>query len=139
MSSVYPELTISYELQTVIMRALEKNPDARYQSMNEFSQALLTTPEGSGAGRPSLISAPIDVGGYAPVAVGSPTAAQFQKPQTLGPAVQAATAGQQSGSRSGETAAATVTTVPPTRSGVGLVLALGGLFPCWAAERRPSF
>jgi serine/threonine-protein kinase len=147
MNTVFPELAISYELHGVIMRALEKNPEARYQNMSEFSQAILSTPEGSGIGRPSLISSPMmDLSGYAQMTPGSPTAAQFQqKPQTLGPAVQAGSpsavqTGPHSAQTTGgadinasvvathpaETQAATAATIVPSRSGVGLALALVG-------------
>ncbi len=145
MSTVYPQLMISYELQGVIMRALEKNPEARYQSMNELAQAIVATPEGSGVGRPSLVSAPsFEFAGYAQVPPGSPTAPQYMQPQTLGPGVQSATPSlvqgppsMQSGAHSAynmtsptlpaETQAATAATVVPSRSGVGVAVALVGL------------
>lgn len=41
-----PELTISPELEAAVMKALAKNPDARYQSMSEFGLALQQSPEG---------------------------------------------------------------------------------------------
>lgn len=46
MKSANPELRVSPELQGVVLRALEKNPEERYQSMAELGRALLTTPEG---------------------------------------------------------------------------------------------
>ncbi len=148
MATVFPQLTISYELQAVIMRALEKSPEQRYQSMNELAQAIMGTPEGGGLGRPSLASVPsMDFAGYAQVAPGSPTAAQYGQPQTLGPGVQGGHPSllqgpgsvMQSGAHaaytnaatvpnlSAETQAATAATVVPSRSGVGLALALVGL------------
>jgi serine/threonine-protein kinase len=41
-----PELSISPELEAAVMHALEKDPDARYQSMRELATALQYTPEG---------------------------------------------------------------------------------------------
>jgi serine/threonine-protein kinase len=46
MSAVYPELAISPQLQAVVMKALAKNPDERYDSMAELGQAIQGTPEG---------------------------------------------------------------------------------------------
>lgn len=50
MRMIAPDLSISAELEAVIMRALAKKPDERFQSMAEMAQALLATPEGMGAG-----------------------------------------------------------------------------------------
>lgn len=41
-----PDQQISPELEHVVMIALAKNPDERYQAMSEFGQALQHTPEG---------------------------------------------------------------------------------------------
>jgi serine/threonine-protein kinase len=46
MRSWVPNLDISPELEAVVMRALAKTPDERYQSMSEFAQDLQQTPEG---------------------------------------------------------------------------------------------
>jgi serine/threonine-protein kinase len=43
----YPDVTISTELRSVIMRALAKDPAARFQSMGELASALFATPEGA--------------------------------------------------------------------------------------------
>ena len=139
MASVFPELQISPELQHVIMHGLEKSPDARFQSMNEFSHALLGTPEGASLGRHSLMPAPMsELGGYGHVPVGSPTAAQFQKPQTLGPAVQGsptiqsatdsgAHSSQPTSAPRSETQAATANTVVAQKgSAAGVVIAVLG-------------
>jgi serine/threonine-protein kinase len=51
---VFPELSISPALQAVIMRALEKDPAIRYQTMLEFAQAITATPDALALGyRPS--------------------------------------------------------------------------------------
>jgi len=47
MHEVYPDVTISTELRSVIMRALVKDPAARFQSMSDLATALLATPEGA--------------------------------------------------------------------------------------------
>jgi tRNA A-37 threonylcarbamoyl transferase component Bud32 len=81
MRSVFPDLQISGELEQVIMRTLAKDPQQRFQSMNELATALAGTPEGQysglrgpysqvqGDGRGSYVPS----GGLAP----SPTAQQF--------------------------------------------------------------
>jgi serine/threonine-protein kinase len=46
MRDYYPELDISPELEAAVMRALEKNPDARFQSMRELANALQLAREG---------------------------------------------------------------------------------------------
>ena len=54
MNQVCPELTISASLQAAIMRALEKDPARRYQTMLEFAQAISATSDASVLGyRPS--------------------------------------------------------------------------------------
>jgi eukaryotic-like serine/threonine-protein kinase len=47
MNQMAPDIAISPEMQAAILRALAKSPDERYQSMTEFAQALMATPEGS--------------------------------------------------------------------------------------------
>ncbi|HVJ15341.1 MAG TPA: serine/threonine-protein kinase [Polyangiaceae bacterium] len=141
MHIVFSQLAIGPELQAVIMRALEKNPDHRFQSMNELAQAITATPEGSGMGRPSLVGMPMEVGGYASVSPGAPTAAQFHQQSTLGPVVQGGATGMQSGgydaqsagtahtilaNTGGVTQAGTASTVVPSKSNTGLVVALVG-------------
>jgi serine/threonine-protein kinase len=150
MPAVFPELQISPELQAVISHGLEKSPDLRYQSMNEFAHALLATPEGSGLGRSSLVPGPMTEGAaYALVPPGSPTAAQFHKPNTLGPAVQQGTpssGGVRSTtpielvSRTAETQASTANTVVSQRnSGVGIALAVGGVLLVFAGGAGAFF
>jgi serine/threonine-protein kinase len=46
MSSVLPDLAISPQLQAVVMKALAKNPDERFESMNDLAHAIQATPEG---------------------------------------------------------------------------------------------
>jgi eukaryotic-like serine/threonine-protein kinase len=41
-----PDLDLSAELEAVVMKALAKNPDDRFQSMSELGQAIHQTPEG---------------------------------------------------------------------------------------------
>jgi eukaryotic-like serine/threonine-protein kinase len=78
MNAVYPDLAISSQLQSVIMRALEKDPAVRYQSMLEFAQAITGTPEAAALGyRPTLSSAAEHSMSFLPHAPGSPTAQQF--------------------------------------------------------------
>lgn len=49
MREYLPQLAISPQLEAAVMRALEKNPDARFQSMRELASALQQTPEGRAA------------------------------------------------------------------------------------------
>ncbi|MCC6216964.1 MAG: protein kinase [Polyangiaceae bacterium] len=81
MRGVSPDLTISPELEAVVLRALAKQPDERFQSMSEVAHGLLATPEGARVGgrmgsipdgTASQFLGPGTVGG-----MGSPTAAQF--------------------------------------------------------------
>jgi serine/threonine protein kinase len=51
---VCPELAISTELEALIGRALAKQPDHRFASMQELAGALRATPEGEGR-RPSVL------------------------------------------------------------------------------------
>jgi serine/threonine-protein kinase len=79
MSSVLPELAISPQLQAVVMRALAKNPDDRYESMSEFAQAIQATPEGMlntnrALGRPQPTERSPEFMAPAP---GNPTAPEF--------------------------------------------------------------
>jgi hypothetical protein len=50
MRSVYPDLQISTELEGVVQRTLAKDPNQRYQTMNELAAALAATPEGQYVG-----------------------------------------------------------------------------------------
>jgi serine/threonine protein kinase len=79
MSSILPELAISPQLQSVVMKALAKNPGERYESMADFAQAIQATPEGAlhtnrVLGRPqSTERSP----SFIPPAPGNPTAPEF--------------------------------------------------------------
>jgi serine/threonine-protein kinase len=78
MHAVYPDLAISPQLQTVIMRALEKDPAVRYQSMLEFAQAISASPDAAALGyRPTISSVAEHSMSFLPHAPGSPTAQQF--------------------------------------------------------------
>jgi serine/threonine-protein kinase len=48
-----PEAEVSSELQAVMQRALEKKPEARYQTAAEFAEALDAVPEARAIRRPS--------------------------------------------------------------------------------------
>jgi serine/threonine-protein kinase len=79
MSSILPELAISPQLQSVVMKALAKNPGERYESMADFAHAIQATPEGAlhtnrVLGRPqSTERSP----SFIPPAPGNPTAPEF--------------------------------------------------------------
>ena len=87
---MYPELGISAGLEAVIKRALEKSPDARFQSMSELSHALSGTPEGRGQfkGRAELAASPTEFHEYQAMPTGAFTEPQFR---SQGPASQAPT------------------------------------------------
>lgn len=89
MSSVYPELGISPELQAVIERALEKRPEARFQTMSELAQALGGTPEGRGVfrGRAAMSSSATEFHAYQAIPTGAFTEPQFrnQSPESHAP------------------------------------------------------
>jgi len=80
MSAVYPEVGISLELEASILRALEKAPESRYQTMSELSQALSATPEGRGVfrGRDAVASSATEFHDYQAVPTGAFTAPQFR-------------------------------------------------------------
>lgn len=95
LTQVAPNIAISAELQGVIMRALAKKPEERFQSMAELAQALLSTPEGMGTGpqthmpmpdaRPSNVPGAPGASGPYTQQGGPATAAQFsQNPQLAG-------------------------------------------------------
>jgi len=152
MSAVYPELGISPEFQAVILRALEKSPDARFQSMTELSQALGTTPEARGvfSTRAAIASSPTQFHEYQDVSTGAFTAPQFRDhgpvsraptaPQGLSaPALSApalsgvgSTPDLAGGRRDdvttrADTQAATATTVAPTSSRSAMLFVVIGL------------
>jgi eukaryotic-like serine/threonine-protein kinase len=80
MSAVYPDLLLSQEFQNVIYRALEKNPDERFQTMAELSRALQATPEGRGTfrGGDALASSRTEYHEYQEVPTGAFTSPQFR-------------------------------------------------------------
>ncbi|MEP7048715.1 MAG: protein kinase [Pseudomonadota bacterium] len=85
LSSVFPELAISAQLQAVIMRALVKEPSLRYQTMLEFAQAITTTPDAAALGyRPVLASVAEHSMSLLPHSPGTPTAQQFS-PSSIPP------------------------------------------------------
>jgi eukaryotic-like serine/threonine-protein kinase len=89
MVTVCPDLRISPELQTVIMKALSKDPLQRHASMNEFSQAILTTPEGAGFSRSQHSMLPeVTASQFMSPSAAHPTAAQFNSGQPHATAAQ---------------------------------------------------
>jgi len=157
MSAVYPELGISPEFQAVILRALEKSPDARFQTMTELSQALGATPEARGvfSSRAAIASSPTQFQEYQDVATGAFTAPQFRDhgpesraptaPQGLsapalsapalsapalsgaGPAPNLTVGRRDDATTRADTQAATATTVAPTSSRSAMLFVVIGL------------
>ncbi len=136
MAKFAPELHLSEELQAVIDRSLAKKPDDRFQSMSDFAQALLSTPEGREYGGASRLSAipEFATGPMAPVP-GAATAAQFasRSASTVGqgsalvaPANTAPSSDTQlEGTRSAETRSSSAAL--PVALALGGLLLLGGL------------
>jgi serine/threonine protein kinase len=86
MRRYFPELSISPELEAAVMRALEKEPDARFQSMRELATALQQTPEGRVANPLSgLLPLPeVNVASFRPArGAGPATSPQFNKNEPL--------------------------------------------------------
>jgi len=78
MSAIYPEVGISPSLQGVIMRALEKDPTVRYQTMLEFAHAISASADAAALGyRPTLSTAGEQPITFAPHVAGTPTHQQF--------------------------------------------------------------
>jgi hypothetical protein len=115
-------------LQSVIMRALEKDPTVRYQTMLEFAQAISASTDAASLGYRPSVSTPSEhpalVGAHAP---GTPTQAQFSANT---PSPKAASQGP---GRARDTDAARAETLigaeasaraPAARSKAGLVAAL---------------
>jgi eukaryotic-like serine/threonine-protein kinase len=71
MRQINPDLALSGGLEQVIMRALAKNPNDRFQTMGELAAAIASTPEGTQLGRMSHLPVPQ---GNISVAPGAPTA-----------------------------------------------------------------
>ncbi|MGC4069644.1 MAG: serine/threonine-protein kinase [Polyangiaceae bacterium] len=81
-----PELDISAELEACVMRALEKNPDARFQSMRELASGLQQAPEGRNASPlAGLLPVPeVTISSFRPArGPGPATSPQFGKPDPL--------------------------------------------------------
>ena len=77
MTAVTQELWISPQLQAVIMKALVKKPEDRYASMQEFAQALSSTPEGALSYRPPPMPGGEQHPSFIPPAPSNPTAPEF--------------------------------------------------------------
>jgi serine/threonine protein kinase len=81
-----PELSISAELEAAVMKALQKEPDARFQSMRELSSALQLTPECRAANPLSgLLPVPeVTVSSFRPARGAGPlTSPQFNRSEPL--------------------------------------------------------
>ncbi|MEO7038118.1 MAG: serine/threonine-protein kinase [Polyangiaceae bacterium] len=138
MSVVFPELAISQQLQTVIMRALVKDPNVRYQTMLEFAQAITATPDAAELGyRPVLASVAEHSMSLLPHSPGTPTAQQFMPPSSPPPGGPTPAPGRPGAAHPGpaltghDTAAARAetlvgaegNTLPPVKQGHGGALA----------------
>jgi eukaryotic-like serine/threonine-protein kinase len=78
MNAVYPDISISASLQSVIMRSLEKDPALRYQTMLEFAQAISASTDAAALGyRPTFSTASEHPVAFAPHVAGTPTHQQF--------------------------------------------------------------
>jgi len=84
MNVICPEVGISSSLQRVIMRALEKDPTVRHQTMLEFAEAISTSTDAAVLGyRPRVVTAsehPILSAAHAP---STPTQSQFSPSRPL--------------------------------------------------------
>jgi len=77
-NAIYPEIAISSSLQAVIMRALEKDPSVRYQTMLEFAQAISASTDAAALGyRPAVTTGNEHPTTFGPHTSGTPTHAQF--------------------------------------------------------------
>jgi serine/threonine-protein kinase len=158
MTTVYPELAISAELQNVIMRALMKDPSVRYQSMLEFAQAISNTPDAAALGYRQIQSSMAEHSmSYLPHAPSNPTHQQFAPStppppppgaSTPPPALQAVKlVGQETVAARAETliGAEAVTRPPSAKSNGGAIalaaiaiLAVGGGGAWFMAKRNAS-
>jgi eukaryotic-like serine/threonine-protein kinase len=132
MHEICPEVAISSSLQGVIMRALEKDPTVRYQSMLEFAQAISASSDAAALGYRPKSSMPSD-DPSAPAAhmPGTPTQSQFSlaTPQPVTPSVGLIRASRDTEAARAETligAEASARSHAPRRKG-GLVAALAGI------------
>ncbi|MEO8906051.1 MAG: serine/threonine-protein kinase [Polyangiaceae bacterium] len=129
MKALFPELAISEELQSVIMHALVKDPNLRYQTMLEFAQAITATPDAAALGyRPVQASVAEHSMSLLPHSPGTPTAQQFTPPSSAPPGGSTANPGHPGSGLSGhDTAAARAETLvgaeantrPPAKRGYG--------------------
>jgi len=131
---------LSPELNKIILRALEKNPDDRFQSAQEFHDALKALREPAAAPRPAAVAAPAFVPVTAAAEPISATSAGYA-PVAAAPLPQAApavAAGAVSGSAPGPAAApppfvpvpvavAKPVAAPAAKSHRGLWIGLGAL------------
>src|SRR6478735_6709890 len=78
MHEICPEVAVSRSLQAVIMRALEKDPTVRYQTMLEFAQAISASDDAAALGyRPKLLTPSEHPSLPALHVPGTPTQSQF--------------------------------------------------------------
>lgn len=91
LGTVKPELAISLELETALLRALEKKPQDRFPSVKDFVDALSKTPEAARSGalprgsspRASLGSEP-NVPSHPTAMLGTPRATPLSASATVG-------------------------------------------------------
>ena len=78
LTAICPEIAISSSLQAVIMRALEKDPTVRYQTMLEFAQAISASSDATALGyRPKAPTPSERPGAFTVHTPGTPTQSQF--------------------------------------------------------------
>jgi len=137
MNVVYPELTISPQLQGVIMRALAKDPTVRYQTMLEFAQAITGTPDAGALGyRQTIHSVAEHSASFVPHAPNATSPQHLLQPalQTNAPVPVSrgaeTLASDDSASRAETLLGAEATTRPASKGGLALA---AGVFVCLAA------
>lgn len=75
---ICPEISISSSLQAVIMRALAKDPEVRYQTMLEFAQAISASTDAAALGyRPKVLTPSEQLNSPTAHVPGTPTQSQF--------------------------------------------------------------
>ncbi|HYP75541.1 MAG TPA: serine/threonine-protein kinase [Polyangiaceae bacterium] len=78
MTTIYPDVSVSSSLQGVIMRALEKDPTVRFQTMLDFAQAISASTDAAALGYRPIVPVPSEnPTSFAAHAPGNPTQPQF--------------------------------------------------------------
>ncbi|HSC85795.1 MAG TPA: hypothetical protein VLC09_00920, partial [Polyangiaceae bacterium] len=129
-TQVNPHVRVSTELEIVVLKSLAKQPEDRFQTMKELSEALLTTPEGMALGR--SISSMIGLGD-APRAATARAESRALRTEVHGSPVSrpdASPAASPNGpATNGPTSARTA--APATHTLVDVELPRGSLLPLW--------